>query len=394
MSATAIKTLEATLVPPTRHKERKLRDTVATYRAALEDAFESGETTKTGVNDIVTPYDLTSYAKDALKQHVPQLQNTYNATEISDDHPIRFTKRGWSFDHDSSREHEYCWRVPRAGRGTSYWIPLRINPAQCDLWEQLDSEDTSVGEFRLIENNSSWTLHVTVEFDVPDHPEPEDATPVGFDIGESTLVAGCASTSDEPASPFLFDGSDARRLRKEMHTTLERLQRRDVSEWRIDERFEYFQNTLTNIIEIATRRAVEYAQRFDDPIIVMEDLSYIREGLEYGKFMNRRLHAWAFARLQGRIEDKAREVGIPVTYVDSYYTSQTCHVCDHVGDRNGQAEFQCPNNDCWVTEYQADVNAAYNIAKRYNPWGESLPVKSGGNDILRDGSACDSTTEQ
>ena len=28
--------------------------------------------------------------------------------------------------------------------------------------------------------------------------------------------------------------------------------------------------------------------------------------------MNRRLHSWAFARLQGRIEDKATEAGIPV----------------------------------------------------------------------------------
>ncbi len=394
MPATATKTLEATLVTPTNHKERKLRDTVATYRTALEDGFESGETTKTGVNDIVTDYDLTSYAKDALKQYVPQLQNTYNATELSDDHPVRFTKRGWSIDHNSEREHEYCWRVPRAGRGTSYWIPLQINPAQCELWEQLDSDDTSVGEFRLIENNSSWTLHVTVEFEVPDEPEPDDATPVGFDIGESTLLAGCAFKGDDPVTPFLYDGSNTRRLRKEMHTTLGRLQRRDASEWRIDERFEYFQNALTDIIETATRRAIEYAQRFDDPVIVMEDLSYIREDLDYGKFMNRRLHAWAFARLQERIEDKAREVGIHVTYVDSYYTSQTCHVCDHVGTRSGQAGFHCTNDECWVSEYQADVNAAYNIGQRYNPWGESLPVKSGGDDIPRDGSACDSTTEQ
>jgi putative transposase len=394
MSATAIKTLEATLATPTQHKECKLRETVATYRTALEHAFESGETTKTGVNNIVTEYDLTSYAKDALKQYVPQLQNTYDASEISDDHPVRFTSRGWNFDHDSSRHHEYCWRVPRAGRGTSYWIPLQINPSQRDLWERLDDDDTSVGEFRLIEHNSSWMLHVTVEFDVPDTTESEDPTPVGFDIGESTLVAGCACTGDDTTTPFLFDGSDARRYRKQMHTTLQRLQRRDATQWRIDNQFEYFQNALTDMVETATRRAVEYAQSFTDPIIVMEDLSFIREDLDYGKFMNRRLHAWAFSRLQGRIEDKASEVGIPVRYVNAYYTSQICHVCNHVGNRSGQAEFQCSNNECWVSEYQADVNAAYNIGHRYNAWGESLPVKSGGDDIPRDGSACDSTTEQ
>jgi putative transposase len=129
---------------------------------------------------------------------------------------------------------------------------------------------------------------------------------------------------------------------------------------------------------------------------VLEDLSDIREDLDYGEWMNRRLHAWAFARLQQRIEDKAREAGLPVEYVRPEYTSQTCHECGHVGHRNGD-EFRCQNDECWVSEYHADINAAVNIADRHDPWGESLPVKSAGDDISRDGSACDSAatpTEQ
>jgi hypothetical protein len=59
MSETVTKTLQATLAPPTRHKERKLRDTLATYRDALDDAFEAGASTMSAVNDIVTPYDFT-----------------------------------------------------------------------------------------------------------------------------------------------------------------------------------------------------------------------------------------------------------------------------------------------------------------------------------------------
>ncbi len=39
-----------------------------------------------------------------------------------------------------------------------------------------------------------------------------------------------------------------------------------------------------------------------------------------------------------------------------------------------------------------DLATAVNIADRYDPWGESLPLKSAGDDIPRDGSACDSTT--
>ncbi|WP_370683919.1 zinc ribbon domain-containing protein, partial [Halobacterium hubeiense] len=89
---------------------------------------------------------------------------------------------------------------------------------------------------------------------------------------------------------------------------------------------------------------------------------YIREHLDYGKWMNRRLHNWAFARLQGRIEDKATEAGIRVEYVNAAYTSQTCHACGRLGRRDEQAEFVCPHEDCHVSEFQADINAAANIA--------------------------------
>ena len=359
---TATKTLEATLAPPTAHKERRLQRTVATYRRALQDAFESGADTQSAVNDIVTPYTLTSYAKDALKSYVPKLRDTYDASELEDDHPVRFTNRGFRLDHSEGRRHEFCWRVPQAGRSNAFWIPLRINPQQRELWVDLFDGGLSVGEFRLQQNRTNWVLHVTVEYEIEVAEMPDDPTPVGFDIGESKLLTGCALTENgTPKEPFLFDGSRARQLRKEMHTTLKRLQERDCAEWRRDNRFDHYQNAWTDIVEQASRQAVEYTQQFDDPVIVLEDLSYIRERLDYGAYMNRRLHGWAFARLTDRIEDKAAEAGIPVQFVNHAYTSQTCHACEHIGRRGSQAEFRCTNDGCWLTEYQADINA---VARR------------------------------
>ncbi|WP_049911415.1 RNA-guided endonuclease TnpB family protein [Halorubrum lipolyticum] len=392
MTATATKTLEATLAPPTAHKERRLQRTVATYRRALSESFESGADTQTAVNDVVTGYTLTSYAKDALKNYVPQLRRTYNASELDDDHPVRFTNRGWRLDHSEDRTHEFCWRVPQAGRGNAFWIPLRINPEQRELWGELFDGEVTVGEFRLQEHRTNWVLHVTVEYAVAEPEESDDPTPVGFDIGESKLLTGCACQDDTPTQPYIYDGGRARQLRKEMFTTLRRLQQRDAAEWRVDERFNHYQNALTDIVEKASRQAVEYASSFENPVIVLEDLSYIREHLDYGKWMNRRLHNWAFARLTGRIEDKARDAGIPVRFVNPAYTSQTCHACGHLGSRNSQAAFRCTNAECWVTEYQADINAAANIAGRLNPWGESLSLKTTGDDSPRDGSTLDSAT--
>jgi len=390
---TATKTLEATLAPPTAHKERRLHRTVATYRRALEDAFESGADTQSAVNDVVTPYTLTSYAKDALKSYVPTLRDTYNASELNDDHPVRFTNRGFRLDHSEDRRHEFCWRVPQAGRGNAFWIPLRINPEQRNHWADLFDGELSPGEFRLQRNRTNWVLHITVEYEIEAAEIPDDPTPVGFDIGESKLLTGCALTeSGTPEEPFIFDGGRARQLRKEMHTTQKRLQEREASEWRRDERFDYYQNALTDIVEKASRQAAEYAQQFDDPVIVLEDLSYIREQLDYGAYMNRRLHGWAFARLTSRIEDKAAEAGVPVRFVNPAYTSKTCHACGHIGRRGSQAEFRCTNDECWVSEYQADINAAANIAGRLDPWGESLPWKPTGDDSPQDGSGCDTAT--
>ena len=392
MTTTATKTLEATLVPPTTGKEQRLERTVATYRSALSDSFGSGADTQTAVNDIVTGYNLTSYAKDALKNYVPQLRQTYNASELDDDHPVRFTNRGWRLDHSEEREHEFCWRVPQAGRGNAFWIPLRINPEQESLWFDLLDESATVGEFRLQQHRTNWVLHVTVEYEITEPETPDDPTPIGFDIGESKLLTGCACQDGTPTQPYIYDGSRARALRKEMYTTLKRLQKRDAEQWRLNERFDHYQNAITDIIEKASREAVEYAESFKNPVIVLEDLSYIREDLDYGKYMNRRLHAWAFARLTDRVEDKALDAGIPVEFVNPRYTSQTCHACGHIGSRGSQAEFKCTNSDCWVTEYQADINASANIAGRVDPWGESVPWKSERDDSPQDGSTLDSAT--
>lgn len=388
---TATRTLQATLASPTAHKERKLQQTLSAYREALHDAFDAGCETKNAVNEIVTPYTLSSYAKDALKNYVPQLDD---ADELVDHHPVRFTERGFSLDHDPENTIEWYVTIPHH-EDYHLWLPVQINPSQRQLWHNLlDDENTEVGEFRLQRHRTTWQLHVTVEFPVeePDYePTDDDVTPVGFDVGEAHLLAGCACEQGTPTDPLLINGGRARHLRKELFTTLTRLQKRDAADWRIDERFAHYQNALTDIVENVSRRAVEYAKRFEKPVVVLEDLADIREDLDYGEWMNRRLHAWAFARLQERIEDKAHEAGIPVEYVHPEYTSQTCHACQHVGYRNGD-EFRCTNDECWVSEYHADINASVNIADRLDPRGESLPVKSADDDISRDGSPSDRAT--
>jgi len=60
----------------------------------------------------------------------------------------------------------------------------------------------------------------------------------------------------------------------------------------------------------ASRPAVEAASRFEKPVVVLEDRTDIREALDYGEWMNRRLHACGFARLQCQFTSQPVSEGV------------------------------------------------------------------------------------
>ena len=124
-------------------------------------------------------------------------------------------------------------------------------------------------------------------------------------------------------------------------------------------------NQRDDVFHRVTREVVEYAESVENPVVVLEDLTHIRESMDDGAYMNRRLHGWRFATLHAQIRYKAVEKAIPVETEKPRNTSKECHACGEVGYRPQQATFTYPNDACWMGEYQADVNGAVNIADRY-----------------------------
>jgi IS605 OrfB family transposase len=93
-----------------------------------------------------------------------------------------------------------------------------------------------------------------------------------------------------------------------------------------------------------SRRAVEWVSQFSDPLIVFEDLKDMRDSIDYGTRMNRRLHSLPFAALQDMMSDKAAWDGIPSDEVDPEYTSQRCPrtECQHTERANRHKKrFKC-----------------------------------------------------
>lgn len=62
---------------------------------------------------MVVTYDLSGYAKKALKKYVPQLcKGTYDAKELHDDQPVNFWKEGPRLDHKPQNAIEGYVKIP------------------------------------------------------------------------------------------------------------------------------------------------------------------------------------------------------------------------------------------------------------------------------------------
>jgi transposase, IS605 OrfB family, central region len=391
------KTLEVQLVNPTANKSHKLTETRREYNRALQDAFSQHCETPSATNDVVVQYDLSGYAKNALKKYVPQLTgDSYDADELADDHPVKFTNEGFDIDHKPQNAFEWYLKVPHH-EDYDLWLPAGINPDQRPLIEALSAGDAEPGEFRLLERDGAWYLHITVEFEVADADcsESDEITPVGVDIGEAALATVChRDESGSPTAPTIWndEAKTVRALRETYFTATRRLQKRGsevLAETYGDEIWEQ----IDDIIHTVSREVVNHVASVDGGVIVLENLTYIRESMDYGAYMNRRLHGWAFATLHSQITYKAAEKGIEVVTVDPRNTSKECHACKKVGSRRHQATFSCTTDNCWVSEFHADVNGAVNIADRY-PAGENHPQsdqhsgqKVAGNDSGGDGAS-------
>ena len=126
-----------------------------------------------------------------------------------------------------------------------------------------------------------------------------------------------------------------------------------------------------------SKSIIEYAVRNNAGVSQMERLTGFGRDKndEVGEDFKFLLRYWSFFELQSMIEYKAKAVGVEVSYINPYHTSQTCSFCGHYekGQRINQATFVCKNPECTKGKgkqrsdgtfegINADWNAARNIA--------------------------------
>jgi putative transposase len=93
--------------------------------------------------------------------------------------------------------------------------------------------------------------------------------------------------------------------------------------------------------------------------IAIEDLKGIRfSANKKGKKFRTKVGKWSFDQLRQFLTYKSLLNGVKLVSVPPAYTSKTCHVCYHIGNRVGKS-FKC--NNCG-SDIDADFNASKNIA--------------------------------
>lgn len=220
-------------------------------------------------------------------------------------------------------------------------ISFDIYPSRKQI-EEAGREGVKIKGARLVKEDK-FELHLTLEKEVKTTRWKDCKAFVGVDIGINYLAVCSVFDGEKFGNPKFFKGGGWKhRSRKEKNSN------------------KSYKNWKENKLHKVSKGIVGYAKQFKKPVIVLERFNNFNQTNTKNEWNNYLLNTWARSKLQGFIEYKANWEGIPVFYVNPYNTSKICHYCGSKGQRDG-IKFKCANCE---REYNADSNAAMNIAKK------------------------------
>jgi len=216
--------------------------------------------------------------------------------------------------------------------------------------------DGKLCESKIVKRNGRYIAMLTFEFEAP--PMRECSSILAVDLGERFVAT--AVLWHQGVMKVKFLGREIRGVRRHYTWLRRRLQERSLT--RVVKRIGCKERRAVNaILHRVSKRIVSLALATDS-YIVLGDLTGIRERVNgKGKRLNRIVSNMPYHRLTKMIEYKAMLKGIPVITTSEAYTSRICHICGCEGKRRTQGLFICPH----CGEYNADLNGAINIAKKF-----------------------------
>jgi putative transposase len=182
----------------------------------------------------------------------------------------------------------------------------------------------------------------------------------GIDLGEIFLA-----TAHDGEESVLVDGSKLRELRQLQNEEkrwfqkrIDRKQKGSNRWWKLvrakNDRLDEIRNRIDDLLHKLSTRLVEELWHRGVGTIVFGDITGIRENIDYGADMNRRLHQWAFREFADKMTYKAERYGMTVSSEDEAHTSSTCPSCGAEVNPDGR-DFRC--SDCGFEAHRDVVGA-------------------------------------
>jgi putative transposase len=209
------------------------------------------------------------------------------------------------------------------------------------------------GEADLVFNKGKFYLFQTV--DVPDEDVKSVEDFIGCDFGQSDICTLSDGTN--------YNSQQLKKIRKKYTKTRASVQAKGTrSSRRLLKRLSGRERRFVSISNHTIAKQIVIKAHKENKGIAIEDLSNIRRTAKpKSKVQKTELNRWSFYQLRQYLTYKAKLNGVLLVVIPPAYTSQTCCVCKHIGERKVK-RFSCKN--CGHVA-DADQNAAVNIAT----WG-------------------------
>jgi len=250
-------------------------------------------------------------------------------------------------------------------------LPLLVNSEyQTEIIQQI-GEAYMLGSTELVKRGGDYYVHVSYSREV-DIPSPDSSfSPIGVDIGINNLAVSVAPSS------VLFQSGKRVIWKNEFFRKQKAILQQNAAfqeMYRLKGRQTRYNDFYIHNI---AKSIVEQAKRENRPVIVLEDLTHIRDTSKVRHKQRYKHHTWIFRRLQHAIEYKAVWESIPVIYMNPYHSSQICSRCGALNKRKKHT-YKCSN--CGF-ECNADYNAGRNLQKFFlaTCQGERAHINSASN---------------
>jgi putative transposase len=270
---------------------------------------------------------------------------------------IRYDARSFRFDRNSRMVSLVHIQQASQVRNRAV-IPVKVPT----YYEQYLTAEWQQESADLIYREGQFWLHLVVSCALP--PSTQEGRAIGIDLGIKRLAV--------TSHPRFFGGKGIKetnnryfRLRRALQGKGTKSAKKHLK--KLSGRLKRFQQNANHVI---SKQIVSACTPGDT--LVMENLTDIRERTEGRRKQRRAMSNWSFAGLQWCIAYKAASKGVAVEFVDARYSSQCCSHCGHIAraNRPSQSEFSCRN--CGF-QLNADLNAAYNLARRAKRASSGLP---------------------